>query len=259
MHMFTRRTAVPLACTLGAMACGILSIIASIEGDMLPASQLILLALVLDGLDGKLARTFKATSAFGAEMDTYVDFLCFGVAPAVLARQIALKNMGVAGVALPLLLIMSGAMRLSRFRVMDAHRGARGFTGLPITVAGSWVALWGYLEAGGALGAFGLSLTRGPVSALVWACLAVFGLLQISRIHYAKTSAHTLIFSAGVLLIAALFLDLGAGSAAALALVGYGFYYALVSPIVPALKGLAWLDVDASDETLEPESEEQTP
>ena len=259
MRMFTRRTAVPLAFTLGAMACGVLSILSSIEGDFLPASQLILLALVLDGLDGKIARTFKGTSAFGAEMDTFVDFLCFGVAPAVLARQIALKGMGVAGVALPLLLVMSGAMRMARFRVMDAHRGGRGFTGLPITVAGSWVALWCYLEAGGALGAFGLSLTRGPVSALVWACLAVFGLLQISRIHYAKTSGHTLVFSTGVLLIAALFLNLGAGSAAALALAGYGFYYALVSPIVPALKGSAWLDLDAPQEQMEPESEEQMP
>lgn len=257
MRMFTRRTAVPLAFTLGAMACGVLSLFASIEGNFLLASQLILLALVLDGLDGKIARTFKGTSAFGAEMDTFVDFLCFGVAPAVLARQIALSGMGAVGVALPVLMVMSGAMRLARFRVMDTHRGGRGFTGLPITVAGAWVALWSYLEASGTLESLDLSLVRGPISALVWSILALFILLQISRVHYAKSSGSTLIFAAGVMLIAALFLGIHVGPAAAIALVGYGVYYGLISPIAPALRGDSVLDLNVAEEPVEEEESEE--
>ncbi len=257
MRMFTRRTAAPLAFTLGAMACGVFSILASMDGDFLPASQLILLALVLDGLDGKIARTFKGTSAFGAEMDTYVDFLCFGVAPAVLARQIALSGMGAVGVALPVLMVMSGAMRLARFRVMDPHRGGRGFTGLPITVAGAWVALWCYLEASGTLDTLGFSLTRGPLSAFVWSVIALFILLQISRVHYAKSSGSIFVFAAGVMLIAALFLGVQVGPAAALALVGYGLYYGLISPIAPALRGDALLDLDVAEETVEEEESEE--
>lgn len=248
MRMFTRRTAVPLLFTLGAMAAGFFSLLSTAEGAYLRSAQLIMLALVLDGLDGKIARVLKATSKFGAEMDTFVDFCCFGVAPAFLAHRIALQNLGALGSALPVLLVMSGAMRLARFRVIDAHRGGRGFTGLPITVAGAWVALWAYLETSGALAAYGGSLTRGPISAFVWSVLALFTFLQISRVHYAKTTRDAFVFAGGVLCVAALFLGIRIGPAAALALAAYGVYYGLLSPIFPALRGSPILDLDAEPE-----------
>lgn len=232
---FNKRTLVPISFTIAALAAGLASILCSANGQFFQAAQLIMLSMVLDGLDGKLARTLKATSPLGAELDTFVDFCSFGVAPSVLAYQMALQPMGVVGDLLAVFLTVSGALRLSRFRVIDPNRGGKGFVGLPITVAGGWVALWGYLESSGALEGYGASLQRGALSAVVWSVTALFALLQVSRVRYPKSTKDALVFAAGVLLVVALFLGVRIGPAAALGLCGYAVYYGIISPILRSL------------------------
>ena len=71
--------------TTGSLFCGFYSIIASMKGDYLLAAIPILIAFVLDGLDGRIARMTNTTSKFGSEYDSLSDLVAFGVAPAIMA------------------------------------------------------------------------------------------------------------------------------------------------------------------------------
>ena len=121
------------------MLAGFYCIVACATGHYMVAAQLIMLSMILDGLDGNLARLLKGTSQFGAELDTYVDMTSFGVAPALLAYLVVLKDFGFLGMLLASSIVLSGVIRLSRFRVIDPYRGQRGYQGLPITVNAIWL------------------------------------------------------------------------------------------------------------------------
>ena len=264
MMMFSRRTLVPMTLTMAALIAGFLSILRSATGNYVEAAQLILLSLVLDGLDGKLARVMRGESAIGAELDTYVDFCSFGVAPAVLIYLSVLRDFDIFGLFGPGLagfMVLSGGLRLSRFRVIDPHRGEQGYAGLPITVAGGWAAVWVYLEESGALRGAEMTIAQGPLAAFVWACTLLFVSLQISRVHYPKATKDAVVFAGGVLLVVALLLGVQMGPAAALGLAAYGFFYACVTPFLlrrrnpvsppaeaPAISEAADADEEAEEE-----------
>ena len=92
--------------------------------------MLIYLAWIFDSFDGAVARWVRGTSAFGAELDTFVDFLSFSVAPALLVFAVTLPGEPLSfRVLFPTLMVASGAMRLSKFRVTDTERGLKGYTG----------------------------------------------------------------------------------------------------------------------------------
>src|SRR3989338_6918917 len=96
------------------MASGFFSILMALDRRPLAAAQWILLAMILDGLDGHLARGLNATSKFGAELDTYVDLTAFGVAPAVLIyEKSALSGYRAAGLFLSLTTVILGVIRLA--------------------------------------------------------------------------------------------------------------------------------------------------
>ena len=78
------RKSIPCACTILALCAGVVSILASVQGRFLLGAQLIFVSLILDGLDGTLARLLRGQSDFGGELDTFVDITSFGIAPAVL-------------------------------------------------------------------------------------------------------------------------------------------------------------------------------
>ena len=96
---FNWRQIIPTLFTLAAMLCGFFSILFALEGELyyLLSAQFIMLAMILDGIDGKVARMLKGTTAFGAELDTYVDMMAFGLAPAILIYQVALSVMTTGG------------------------------------------------------------------------------------------------------------------------------------------------------------------
>jgi CDP-diacylglycerol--serine O-phosphatidyltransferase len=101
---------------------------------------------VIDGLDGRLARLLKATSRFGAEFDSLADFLCFGIAPALLLYMWSLQNWGAVGFLPPLMYASSMALRLARFNAAldSAPKAAFAynfFTGVPAP-AGAGLALF---------------------------------------------------------------------------------------------------------------------
>ncbi|MGP8025636.1 MAG: CDP-alcohol phosphatidyltransferase family protein [Acidocella sp.] len=106
----------------------------------------IAVSMVIDGLDGRLARMLKATSRLGAELDSLSDFLCFGVAPALLLYMWSLQSLGAMGFLPPLMFASCMALRLARFNAAldSAPKAAFAynfFTGVPAP-AGAALALF---------------------------------------------------------------------------------------------------------------------
>jgi len=112
------RKLVPNIVTMLALCSGLTSIRYSVQEDWGKAILFIFLAGILDGLDGRLARMLKASSKFGAELDSLCDFVSFGIAPAILMFQWCLFDLPKIGWFFCLLYSMGMAMRLARFNTM---------------------------------------------------------------------------------------------------------------------------------------------
>lgn len=227
------RKVIPNLLTLAALVCAMLSLIKAGEGDFVLSAQLIMLCLVFDGLDGNVARWCRGQTNFGAELDTFVDIIGYGVAPAMLAYNLVMKDHGLLGLAFVSFTVMSGAMRLARFRVVDPFRGQHGYLGLPITVNAGWVAMFVFATQSGLLREDLFNLTVGPLAALVWVVSMVFVVLQVSTVHYAKPTKAPLFFFAGIAMVMMLFLRAELALVSALAICAYGFFYGLISPFLP--------------------------
>jgi CDP-diacylglycerol---serine O-phosphatidyltransferase len=127
--------------TSGNLFCGFWSIIAVFQDQYYYGAVAILLAAVFDMLDGKVARLAGATSKFGIQYDSLADLVSFGIAPAILAFNWALRPYGKFGWFAAFLFVACGALRLARFNVMAASGDTKYFKGLPIPAAASTIAL----------------------------------------------------------------------------------------------------------------------
>lgn len=116
--------------TTANMFSGFYSIIESYHGNYLTAAWLLVLAVVFDNLDGKIARLTHCESRFGFEYDSLSDLVSFGVAPAFLMYTFALGDMGRIGIIASSLFLLTGALRLGRFNVLTTK--TTDFAGLPI-------------------------------------------------------------------------------------------------------------------------------
>jgi CDP-diacylglycerol--serine O-phosphatidyltransferase len=130
----------PNLVTTASLFCGFYAIIAAIQGNFYQAALSILIAAVLDGLDGRIARITKTTSAFGVQYDSLCDLIAFGLAPGVLVFLWALKPFNRFGWLAAFLYVVCGALRLARFNVQSGQGGSNYFVGLPIPAAASIVA-----------------------------------------------------------------------------------------------------------------------
>ena len=122
----------PSLFTVGNMLCGFAAVLYALHDQLWIAGWLIVLAGLLDGLDGRIARLTHSTSEFGKEYDSLADVVSFGVAPAILAYQWALRGVGRWGWATAFLFLVAGSVRLARFNVKASTADRRFFTGLPI-------------------------------------------------------------------------------------------------------------------------------
>ena len=112
------RVIAPNLVTVLALCLGLTAIRLAYEGHLDTAVICIIVAGVLDGLDGRLARFLKGTSRFGAELDSLSDFVCFGVAPALILYGFILQSLKGLGWVAALLFAIASALRLARFNVM---------------------------------------------------------------------------------------------------------------------------------------------
>jgi CDP-diacylglycerol--serine O-phosphatidyltransferase len=136
----------PNLMTLLGLCIGLSAIRLGMDGRFGSAVIAIAVSGVIDGLDGRLARLLKATSRFGAEFDSLADFLCFGVAPALLLYMWSLEPWGAIGFLPPLMYASAMALRLARFNAAldTAPKAAFAynfFTGVPAP-AGAGLALF---------------------------------------------------------------------------------------------------------------------
>jgi CDP-diacylglycerol--serine O-phosphatidyltransferase len=112
------RVIAPNLITLLALCLGLTAIRFTHEGRFEPAVLMIIIAAMLDGVDGRVARLLKGTSRFGAELDSLADFVNFGVAPALILYSFNLYHLKSFGWVAALVLAIAMALRLARFNAM---------------------------------------------------------------------------------------------------------------------------------------------
>ncbi|MFZ5485321.1 MAG: CDP-diacylglycerol--serine O-phosphatidyltransferase [Pseudomonadota bacterium] len=126
--------------TTGALFAGFFAIVQAMNGRFEMAAAAIFIAMVLDGLDGRVARMTRTQSAFGAEYDSLSDMVSFGVAPALVMYSFALQGMGKLGWLAAFIYCAGAALRLARFNTMLEVQDKRWFQGLPSPAAASLIA-----------------------------------------------------------------------------------------------------------------------
>jgi CDP-diacylglycerol--serine O-phosphatidyltransferase len=138
---FRRGAAIlPSLFTTGNLFLGFWSIVRAVHGQYAEAALLIGGSIVLDMLDGRIARLTGTSSEFGGELDSLADAISFGVAPALLAYEWGFASMQRAGWLACFLFVMCGVLRLARFNVQRHVVDGRYFVGMPIPAAAGQVA-----------------------------------------------------------------------------------------------------------------------
>jgi CDP-diacylglycerol--serine O-phosphatidyltransferase len=130
----------PSLLTTGNLFCGFLALILASDARYTEAAVAIFVAMVMDILDGKVARLTKTTTQFGVEFDSLADVVSFCVAPAFMLYTLALSNLGRAAWLGAVLFVICGALRLARFNVYSGVSDRRYFVGLPTPAAAGIVA-----------------------------------------------------------------------------------------------------------------------
>lgn len=178
-----RRRAVvilPNAFTLGNLFFGFWSVVAALSGEYGMAAWLIVLAAVADGLDGRVARFARTGSPFGTELDSLVDLVSFGVAPAVLIYRLLLET-GDWSWTLAFIYVAAVALRLARFNIEQGGHARLHFHGLPSPVAGVTLSSF-YPFSQTAF--FNDYLAAWPWTQLIGGGMIVLGGLMLSHVIY---------------------------------------------------------------------------
>jgi CDP-diacylglycerol--serine O-phosphatidyltransferase len=167
----------PNLLTTTALFAGFYAIIAAMNGYFDRAAMGIFIAMIMDGLDGRVARLLNSATAFGAEYDSLSDMVAFGVAPGLVVYHWALSDLGKFGWLCAFVYTACAALRLARFNTQLESADKRYFQGLPSPAAAGLVGgmVW--------TGADYLSLS--PIMALIVALLTMSAaLLMVSNIRY---------------------------------------------------------------------------
>ncbi len=163
--------------TTAALFSGFYSIVAAMKGYFDVASIAVFIAMVLDGLDGRVARMTNTQTAFGAEYDSLSDMVAFAIAPALIVYSWSLHTLGKFGWLVAFVYTAATALRLARFNTQSHDTDKRYFQGLPCPSAAAVVAgmVWcaSYYNISGMLIAI--------PAAIVTFCVAA---LMVSRVRY---------------------------------------------------------------------------
>ena len=163
--------------TTAALFSGFYAVVAGMDGNFENAAIAIFIAMILDGLDGRVARMTNTQSDFGAEYDSLSDMVSFGVAPALVAFSWSLQSLGKLGWIAAFIYVAGAALRLARFNTQLETADKRYFTGLASPAAAALVA--------GAIWVF--SEVKVPGTELSWmiaSIVAFSGILMVSNVRY---------------------------------------------------------------------------
>ncbi len=193
---------IPNFFTASSIFSGFFSMTFAIEGDYSFSAWMILLALVFDGIDGRVARLTNTSSKFGMEFDSLADIVSFGVAPAILLYAYIAHDYGRLGVVISGLYVMFGAIRLARFNVMSVTQEPSVFIGVPIPTAAVFLSILVLL--------FEKYHFPSEMATLMMIVMMAVSLLMVSNIRYPsfkkvdRFSIHYMRALVGVVLIASL-------------------------------------------------------
>ncbi|MBA4602997.1 CDP-diacylglycerol--serine O-phosphatidyltransferase [Thermoactinomyces mirandus] len=160
----------PSCFTIGNLFLGIIAIILAFQNSWEYAAIMVIIGMLLDGLDGRVARMLNTQSEFGKELDSLSDVITFGVAPAVIMYISSFQHMGIEGWLATAIFPICGALRLARFNVQPGVPGY--FIGLPITAAG------------GILATMALYNKHVPSAYILMAATLFLSFLMVSQIKY---------------------------------------------------------------------------
>lgn len=165
----------PSLFTIANLFCGWACVVYAMRGELVTAAPFIGIAIVLDMLDGRIARMTGTASDFGVQLDSLADVISFGMAPAVLAFQWGLLPLGRLGWAVGFLFVTAAALRLARFNI-QTHSDKRYFVGLPSPAAAGIPAATVFFYPDG--------LTGKPEAFLAVGMMLVPTLLMVSTIRF---------------------------------------------------------------------------
>ena len=172
----------PSVLTTFGMFAGFYSIISSINGEYTAAAISIMIAMLWDTLDGRVARLTNTQSAFGAEYDSLADLVSFGLAPALLVYEWTLSDLGRFGWFAAFVYLACAALRLARFNTQVGSSDKRYFQGLPSPAAAGviatmiWLKIWTYAFFDSDVISIGYYLGA--------AITIICGLLMVSNVRY---------------------------------------------------------------------------
>lgn len=167
----------PNSLTTASLFSGFYSMVAAAAGDFTASAVAIFISMVLDGLDGRVARMTRTQSDFGAQYDSLADMVAFGVAPAWIAFSWGLESLGKFGWVAAFIYVAGAALRLARFNIQIEVIDSRYFSGLPSPAAAGIVA--GMVWSGQRYGFDGADYA-------IYAALlvAISGILMVSSVQY---------------------------------------------------------------------------
>jgi CDP-diacylglycerol---serine O-phosphatidyltransferase len=166
----------PSLLTTANLFCGFLAIVFSAQGRFVDAAVAVFVGMVLDILDGKVARLTKTTTQFGVEFDSLADVVSFCVAPAFMLYSLALERFGRVAWLGAFLFVICGALRLARFNVYQGVTDRRYFVGLPTPAAAGIVASTALLLEGVEIGRW--------QAAAISVATVIVALLMVSTFRY---------------------------------------------------------------------------
>ncbi|MCP4995640.1 MAG: CDP-diacylglycerol--serine O-phosphatidyltransferase [Gammaproteobacteria bacterium] len=163
--------------TTAALFSGFYSVLAAMNGKFEHAAMAIFIAMLLDGLDGRVARMTNTQTAFGAEYDSLSDMVAFGLAPSLVMYEWALSGLGKVGWVAAFIYTTAAALRLARFNTQVGIADKRFFQGLPSPAAAAIIAgcVWVMVDYG---------IAGEDLSWLLALMTSVVGLLMVSNFRY---------------------------------------------------------------------------
>ena len=167
----------PNLMTTAALFAGFYAIVAAMQGRLEVAAIAVYIAMVADGLDGRLARLTRTQTAFGAEYDSLSDMVAFAVAPALMVYSWSLSSLGKAGWLVAFIYAASTALRLARFNTQPVEEDRRYFQGLPCPSAAAVLAGLVWLGC-----TYDVSASRLAIPLALITCTVAS--LMVSRVRY---------------------------------------------------------------------------
>jgi len=227
----------PNLITTAALFAGFYGIVAAMQGKFEHAAVVIFIAMILDALDGRVARMTNTQTAFGAEYDSLADMASFGLAPALVMYEWSLSSLidvswhwGKLGWLAAFLYVASAALRLARFNTKASNTDKRYFQGLPSPAAAAVVVgfVWACYDNG---------ISGDAVAMLALPIIVFAGLMMVSNISYYSfkdIDFHNKVPFMAMLVVVMIFVF--ASIDPPITLFGCFMLYALSGPVISVLR-----------------------